>query len=174
MAYPELVWLAEQAQSHVRIAELGSFLGRSTCALASNTEGQVWAIDNWEGPDDVTLLEENCSMKEFLKNHGIGLYPQFHETLRDLIEAGKIIPVKADHRDAHQSIALTFDMVFIDGSHKYEDVKRDIWNWMPKLTKGGLLSGHDMYMDGVMQALTEIFHGNWHNPTATDIWYLTL
>jgi len=37
----------------------------------------------------------------------------------------------------------SLDFVYIDGSHLYLDVKRDLNDWLPKLGKDGLMSGHD-------------------------------
>lgn len=39
-----------------------------------------------------------------------------------------------------------FDYLFIDGSHIYEDVKKDFEDWYPKLAKGGIISLHDSTM----------------------------
>jgi hypothetical protein len=39
------------------------------------------------------------------------------------------------------------DFVYIDAQHHYEAVKEDIELWYPKLTRGGILAGHD-YLDG--------------------------
>lgn len=36
-----------------------------------------------------------------------------------------------------------FDFIYIDGSHLYEDVKRDLNDWLPKLKDGGVIGGHD-------------------------------
>jgi hypothetical protein len=36
-----------------------------------------------------------------------------------------------------------FDMVYIDGDHSYSEVKKDIKAWLPKIKKGGIISGHD-------------------------------
>lgn len=51
-----------------------------------------------------------------------------------------------------------FDTVFIDAIHLYENVKRDINCWLPKVKKGGLLMGDDYsnQFPGVMKAVDEI------------------
>jgi hypothetical protein len=36
-----------------------------------------------------------------------------------------------------------FDFIYIDGSHDYEPVMRDIVSWWPKIKQGGILGGHD-------------------------------
>lgn len=48
------------------------------------------------------------------------------------------------------------DIIFIDGNHKYEFVRKDIQLYTPKLKKGGLLTGHDIDYPGVNQAVTEL------------------
>lgn len=44
-----------------------------------------------------------------------------------------------------------FDYLFIDGSHFYDDVKKDFEDWYPKLAPGGIVSFHDstMYRGGM-------------------------
>jgi predicted O-methyltransferase YrrM len=42
----------------------------------------------------------------------------------------------------------TFDFIFIDGNHGYDAVKKDLYNWYPKIKKGGLFCGHD-YISGI-------------------------
>jgi hypothetical protein len=52
-----------------------------------------------------------------------------------------------------------FDMVFIDASHFYEDVKQDIISWLPKVKPGGILSGDDYHekdFPEVIRAVNEL------------------
>jgi len=39
---------------------------------------------------------------------------------------------------------LYFDFIYHDASHLKEDVKRDLWEWLPKLKLDGVMCGHDM------------------------------
>ena len=50
------------------------------------------------------------------------------------------------------------DIVFIDANHSYKSVKEDIGLWLPKVKRGGYLSGHDYSIEffGVIQAVNEI------------------
>lgn len=155
-----LLWLASEAQQHARIVEIGSYLGRSTRALADNTSGRVWAIDDWKGPRDPEFrvqIERN------------GLFDKFCVNLADHI-AHKVIPIVADHGETDKFPDIRPDMVFIDGSHQYEDVKRDIGFWKARLVPGGLLCGHDANWEGVSRAVNELLPKAQVAP-GTQIWF---
>lgn len=52
------------------------------------------------------------------------------------------------------------DMVIIDASHDYKNVKQDTKLWKPLVRKGGIISWHDYEnrrLPGVKRAVTEIF-----------------
>lgn len=53
------------------------------------------------------------------------------------------------------------DLVYIDADHRYESVKRDIFDWLPKVRNGGIIAGHDYKPrgggKGVFKAVNEIF-----------------
>ena len=51
------------------------------------------------------------------------------------------------------------DIIFIDANHNYNNVKKDIELWYPKVRKGGILIGHDYTLRcmGVVKAVTEKF-----------------
>ena len=148
----ELVWLAIKATSHSRIVEVGSFVGRSTRALADNTDGWVLSVDSFGGPGAPRwqTFRENmdgtpCSC--WIGDHSI-------------IRVGVTDPLPP------------YDMIFLDGGHTYDQVSRDLDTWMPHLAPGGLLCGHDFGIsEGVSRAVTE------RCPTAklaamTTIWFV--
>lgn len=159
MTPKELMWLADQAFRHREIVEIGSFIGRSTRALADNTPGRVTAIDDWKGP-----REFSASNKDWLAI--------FKQAMDGLIESGKVIIKKMDHAKAiKDEPKKKYDMVFIDGDHSYEAVIRDIKGWRKRLLKGGLLAGHDYDFPAVRKAVDELV------PDAiivqgTNIWYV--
>jgi predicted O-methyltransferase YrrM len=153
MPVSELQWLRQQASIHKNIVEIGSFMGRSTIALAENTRGQVTAVDTWAGsdePEHKKMLEgkpEDWLFQEFLKNT-TGLPNILAVRMKSLDAASYMGPQK-------------FDMIFIDASHDYENVKADILTWRELLTPGGLLCGHDFHTGapGVVQAVNELVPG---------------
>jgi hypothetical protein len=150
MSQSDLEFLAEAASTHYNIIELGSYLGKSTRALGDNTPGMVVAIDDWNGPRDMPLSEDERS----------SIYDRFFVNLRDLIEAKKVIPVVLNHENINSVIFAekTPDMFFIDGDHRYNSVRRDVaWalSWIAR-NRGGLICGHDAQDPTVLGAAKSI------------------
>jgi predicted O-methyltransferase YrrM len=170
MESQELIWLAVQARAHHRILELGSFLGRSTRALADNTAGVVYAADDWNGLRDQDWPSELATelATEVNANFRENCLLGFMTHLQDHIESGKVRVVHADH-SLSEGWPPFPDMVFVDGDHRYENCKRDIENALLRLRPGGLLCGHDRHWPGVKQAVAELLPGSVEVPN-TSIW----
>lgn len=64
--------------------------------------------------------------------------------------------VKPSHI-AIDDVPNELDLVYIDGNHDYDNVKRDIECWSPKVRKGGIICGHDWRIEGVNVAVKLIF-----------------
>src|SRR5690242_16732109 len=166
---PTLEWLAEQASKRKVIVEIGSYCGRSTRAMADNTDGVVYAIDDWKG---VRKDFWGKPLAPDLQEQGNNSFRIFCENLSDLIEPMKVIPLRWDHADtgAHINLLDEPDMVFIDGDHDYENVYRDISIWQQKLAPGGLLCGDDITWPGVKQAVGELI-SSVGLVANTELWY---
>ncbi len=63
------------------------------------------------------------------------------------------------------------DFVFIDASHDHDSVVRDIGAWLPKIRRGGILSGHDYSFVGVNSAVKSFF-GNTARHLKGDVWLI--
>ena len=81
------------------------------------------------------------TIAEFLKN--VGHFPNLKPMKMSSVEAAKQFEDKS------------IDMVFLDGGHRYQDVKEDIEAWLPKAKK--LICGHDYNFIPVQEAVTEKF-----------------
>jgi hypothetical protein len=133
----ELWCLADLASKSARILEVGSWMGRSTMALAMNTSGTVTAVDTWMGsPEQVHADILAGKDKDWL----------FREFLCNTQSAKNLMPFRAASLDAAHQLSnqgMTYDLIFIDASHEQEPVEQDILAWQTLLSKNGILCGHD-------------------------------
>lgn len=166
MKASELEWLAETAANLRTVVEIGSWMGRSTTAMADNMEGLgvILAVDTWRGSEE---------HESYLKDKPVDfVYKIFCRNLKAHIDAGRVCPVHLPSLEAarvFQAIGYTrFDMVFIDASHDYQDVKADIQAWKPLVRPGGLLCGHDWGHPPIVQAVRELLGTPLSSST---IWY---
>lgn len=69
----------------------------------------------------------------------------------------------------------SIDFLFLDANHTYEFISKDIPAYLPKMKKGGVISGHDWSDDGVKRAVREAFKkGEFVVDESQDIWYVQL
>jgi predicted O-methyltransferase YrrM len=62
--------------------------------------------------------------------------------------------------NAVKKIKEDLDFLYIDGSHEYEYVKKDLQLYWPKIKRGGIVSGHDIQGNGVSKAVLEFANKN--------------
>ena len=162
MSLRELTWLANVARECQVIVEFGSYLGRSTRALADNCPGIVYAVDPWNG---AYYLEEG----NVLDTVNTYVMPQFIMNLEPHVSKGKVIPVR--NFSYNLKLPIKVDMVFIDGDHRYETVVKDINKALDLLKPGGIIAGHDYAFStwpGVKKAVDHLLD----NVTVEDtIWW---
>lgn len=164
MTVSELQWLAEHAKPCKFIAEIGSWQGRSTRAMAENCpNGRVFAVDTFDGTgSDESINRLIGKPKEWL----------FDQFRMNMLGLGNVNALKLPSLEAVKQIpdSMKFDLIFIDADHSYDAVKADIEAWKPKLSEHGLLCGHDHSWPGVATAVAELL------PEAKravgDIWYV--
>jgi hypothetical protein len=157
MTEKEMEFLSSAVANMESVVEIGSWKGRSTKALLEGCKGTVTAVDHWQGSAEIKeMAKAQDVFAEFMKN--VGHYPNLRVIKMPSLEAAASL--NGD----------MFDMVFIDASHDYTNVKADIEAWFPRTKK--LICGHDYSMGwpGVTRAVDEKF-GNRVKTTET-IWFV--
>ena len=132
----ELRWLAETAHALPAPAawcEIGSWQGRSATAVcgALAPGSTLTLVDNFSGPTTREMPDKAACQRTL-------------ERAMDSMRAwspGVTVTLQVGESDV---VAATmprefYDVVFIDGDHKYAKVVADIRAWTPTLKAGGLL-----------------------------------
>lgn len=137
------------------IVEIGSFQGKSAVCLglgAKQVPGvQVYAIDPHVDCWDTKQVHYG------MENHAALL---MNLVLNDVADTVKVVAL-------HSTAVLdcwygAVDLVWIDGSHDYNDVWLDLMGWEKHITDSGKLVLHDTngHYPGVTRALTEFLMEN--------------
>lgn len=122
----EAAWLAEQAVGKT-VLEVGTYLGRSTVAMARVAECVV-TIDHHAGPPQdaagTTLL-------------------RFLENVNHFAVSETVIPIVAGFERVHRFLQPVFELAFIDGAHDGISVLRDAKAAHGLVRPGSQLLFHD-------------------------------
>ena len=138
------------------LVTLGVFMGRSFCCLAEwlgvhgKFKARLLGVDHFAGSVEhvgTHNLEEQC--RQHLQRANIET-PELW--IGDSAEA------------AERCDDASIDFVYVDASHDFGSVARDIRAWLPKLRPGGLMAGDDYAPEffGVMRAVDSIFENRAH------------
>lgn len=128
--------------------EIGTFTGESTVIFGDHFE-KVIGIDPMLQDYDVQDPTSKFNFNEVLD--------MFNDRVKDY---KNISLVQKTSDDAVLDFTdESFDFIYIDGIHQYENVKQDIINYLPKVKKGGVIGGHDYgpHWPGVKVAVDEMF-----------------
>jgi predicted O-methyltransferase YrrM len=129
------------------VIEIGSFVGLSTVFFAERVK-KVYAVDPFDAITRINYL--HGEMKVAAEKQ----YENFLENTKgfDNIE---VLQMTSEKAADHLSMFLEADLIYIDGSHEYKDVKKDIEMWFPRAVK--ILCGDDYTESwpGVRKAVDE-------------------
>ena len=118
--------------NNLKILELGVFQGKCTAMwvvelINKNIDFEYYSVDHFKG-----------SIEHEQKDY----YPLAIKNLEPIIDKINILKLNSD--EAHKNFEDNyFDFIYIDASHDYESVKKDILNWYPKVKINGYIGGDD-------------------------------
>jgi predicted O-methyltransferase YrrM len=153
-----LAQLACQTHRGQDIVEIGSFRGRSTCALAAGARrgagNRIYAVDphtdflgprgGHYGPADQAELYANI-----VRLH-----------LGELVAVVSLPSVRAARAWLTPSVGL----LFIDGNHRYPAAWADFEAWYPHVLPGGTLAFHDVDLPDVARVVDEVVDAQFAEP----------
>ena len=144
------------------LVEIGTYTGASAKMFAQNGFSVV-TIDPYIGKYDDDDSWISNSDFTIIRN-------KFLEEIKGQVN---IIPIIA--RSVTTSLLFEdefVDVVYIDGSHTYQDCFDDITAWYPKVRKGGAIVGHDYGFQTVKDAVAEYsrIEPNFKMTLFGDIW----
>jgi predicted O-methyltransferase YrrM len=143
---------ARQAPDRAVIVEIGSFKGRSTVSFGYGCEGtekHIYAIDLFEGDG---------------KDYGQGEFQKIFQSNVDRCGLTQYVTaIKKHSLEVAKAWDKPIDILFIDGSHEYEDVKADFDAFYPFVKKNGIIAFHDIKgkWDGVIRFWAEVQKANY-------------
>lgn len=132
------------------VVELGSFMGLSTCWIASGLkergEGMVHAVDTFAGV--VPTILPNCPIQHYGPT-----FERFENNLRRMDLWHFVVPLKQRSAQAGLEWAgAPVRLLFIDAGHDYADIDADLAAWLPHVAPDGLVAIHDV---GVFEDVTK-------------------
>jgi len=144
-----------KGKKDIVMAELGIFRCKSSLQVLNNFDvKKYYAIDIWKIYDDYN------SKKSYVINYirEKGSDKCYQEALEKLREFSNVIIIRESTHKAVKYIKnRELDFCFIDANHEYDYVYKDIQLWLPKIKKGGILSGDDYYLSSVRKAVEDFF-----------------
>jgi predicted O-methyltransferase YrrM len=144
--------LARRCKGRGVIVEIGSWKGRSTLYLAQGSKRgntvKIYAVDNHTGSPELVprFGTDIWTFDEFARNierFGVG----------DLV-----IPIVKTSAEAAAITHEPVELIFVDGAHDYESVKKDFELWSPKVVDGGVIAFHDTDKPGPKKLVEEALY----------------
>lgn len=144
-----LLWSLSKQTQEGAIVEIGSFEGYSTILLAkaARSYSTVYAIDPHVGK--LILSDEEESP------HRGNTWQRFSRNVNQAGVTEKIQALKVKTEQAVLGWQKPVGLLFIDGSHRYEDVKKDLLFWRSHLLPGSKVVFHDIWVVGVRKVIDE-------------------
>lgn len=138
--------------------EIGSWKGTSSVYMGvelinlNKKNTNFICIDTWGSNDDGEYLNESSVINNTL-------YCEFLNNIKPLQEEG--LNIKYIRESSHDAVNNftdnTIDFLYIDGSHLYHNVKKDIELYFTKMKDNSIIAGHDWQCDDVRKAVEEYF-----------------
>jgi predicted O-methyltransferase YrrM len=129
--------LAKNCAGKGVIVEIGSWKGKSTIWLAAGSKVgkriKVYAIDPHTGSSEHKAMYGK-----------VWTFPEFKKNIKMAKVNDIVVPIVKTSEEAAKNFNKPVELLFIDGAHEYEFVKKDAELWIPKVVNGGFVAFYDV------------------------------
>ena len=144
-----LYFFAKKSCSKGPCLEIGSYCGKSTLYLGTACKENgciLFSIDHHRGSEEQQPGEEYFDPDLFdpLTNQ-VDTFRVFRQTLLDADLEETVVPLVCRSETAARAWDTKLSLIFIDGGHALETVKKDYLLWSEHLLPGGYLLFHDIF-----------------------------
>lgn len=140
-----LMAMAQDGPATGVLVEIGSFMGKSTCALALGSKAAsrevVYAVDHFRGSEE-HQAGQDCESPAIAVTGTT--YPQFRQNIKRVGVDDHVRVIKKPSREAVVGWKEPIRLLFIDGDHSYDASREDFELWSPHVVPGGLILFHDI------------------------------
>jgi len=145
------------------IIEIGTWKGQSALHMASilkykNIKCKIYCVDTWLGCHADIEEDHNRNSQWLLKRDGFPqIYQQFISNVKWENSEDYIIPcpnTSDNYFNFLKNKNIKADLIYVDGSHLFDNVYNDIKNYSQLLNTNGVIFGDDYtFAIGVKQAV---------------------
>jgi len=142
MGLHDLLRYIDLPKDQVIIGDIGCYSGVTTEFFALHAN-KVYSVDDWEINEEI-MDGIRLQKAERLFNEVLSKYPNVTKIKVDTTKAASLFDIQC------------FDLVYLDGVHRYDLVRRRIEEYLPKVKMGGYLAVHDYHIDDVSRAFRDV------------------
>jgi hypothetical protein len=147
------------------IIEVGTWLGASAIHMAKicrelGLQTTIYCVDTWLGAEEFWTSQADTGERDLRQKNG---YPQvYFDFLANVVQhdcQDLIVPIPNTSTIGSiilQDRRVLADLIYIDGSHEYQDVKTDVLAYKKLLSPKGLMFGDDIGWGSVKMAISEV------------------
>jgi predicted O-methyltransferase YrrM len=141
--------IAREACKNGPCLEIGSYCGKSTVYIGTACQENrsiLFSIDHHRGSEEQQPGEEYFDPDLFdHQTNQVDTFRIFRQTLSDADLEDTVVPLVCSSETAARAWDTKLSLIFIDGGHALEAVKKDYLLWSEHLLPGGYLLFHDIF-----------------------------
>lgn len=145
--------LAQEGVEHPKIVEIGSWAGGSAITWGRAIQkyasgGWILCVDHWQPYFDLSRNSEDVYRLMDAAARSGDILELFRHNITVAGLEKMVLPIRGLAKDVLPLLPQDwFDLAFIDGSHAYKDVVRDIQQSCRLVRQGGIVCGDDLELE---------------------------